>query len=369
MDKLADVINYFKTIDLKQIIDILIAIAVIIFFYIFSSSMSYILIRIFKRKKTDKDRIKKMPFYKPLKIFFIALGIFIATKILQIQGKAMAIIELLFKITSVILLAKALADCFSIDSKTMKKLQRKFMTNADDNRINFIYKIIRCGIYIIATFIVMALLGINLNTILAGLGVGSVVLTLAAQDTAKNLFGGFMILMDKPFVIGDWVQTPNYEGIVEDISFRSTGIRTFDNSLVNIPNGVLSNEAVINWSKMEKRKYKLDLKLPLDTPVEVIQRITSKIYFMLINHPSVINDDTYVKFDEIERDGVSIMIYVFTNSVDYGSYLNAKEHINKNILEILEREGVELAYPTSTVLVKGFGDGPENPGNKIVNNL
>ena len=117
---------------------------------------------------------------------------------------------------------------------------------------------------------------------------------------------------------------------------------------------------------MEKRKYKLDLKLPLDTPVEVIQRITSKIYFMLINHPSVINDDTYVKFDEIERDGVSIMIYVFTNSVDYGSYLNAKEHINK---KILEREGVELAYPTSTVLVKGFGDGPENPGNKIVNNL
>ena len=238
MDKLTDVINYFKTIDLKQIIDILIAIAVIIFFYIFSSSMSYLLIRIFKRKKTDKERIKKMPFYKPLKIFFIASGIFIATKVLQIQGKAMAIIELLFKITSVILLAKSLADCFSMDSKTMKKLQRKFMTDADDNRINFIYKIIRCGIYIIATFIVMALLGINLNTILAGLGVGSVVLTLAAQDTAKNLFGGFMILMDKPFVIGDWVQTPNYEGIVEDISFRSTGIRTFDNSLVNIPNGV-----------------------------------------------------------------------------------------------------------------------------------
>ena len=98
---------------------------------------------------------------------------------------------------------------------------------------------------------------------------------------------------------------------------------SFDNSLVNIPNGVLSNEAVINWSKMEKRKYKLDLKLQLDKPVDVIQRITSKIYFMLINHTNVINDDTYVKFDEIDPDGVSIMIYVFTNSVDYGSYLNA----------------------------------------------
>ena len=73
MDKLTDVINYFKTIDLKQVIDILIAIAIIIFFYIFSSGLSYILIRIFKRNKTDKERIKKMPFYKPLKIFFIVL--------------------------------------------------------------------------------------------------------------------------------------------------------------------------------------------------------------------------------------------------------------------------------------------------------
>ncbi len=352
MDKLMNVVNYFKTIDLKQVIDILIAIAIIIFFYIFSSSLSYILIRIFKRKKTDKDRIRKMSFYYPLKIFFIVLGLFLATRVLQITGKAMEIIELIFKIICIILFAKALAGCFSNDSKTMRRLQKKFFNNTDDNRLNFIYKFTRCVIYIVAILAIIALLGINLNAILAGLGVGSVVLTLAAQDTAKNLFGGVMILVDKPFIIGDWIQTTNYEGIVEDISFRSTGIRTFDNSLVNIPNGVLSNEAIINWSKMEKRKYKLYLKLPLDTPVEVIQRITSKIYFMLINNQSVINEDTYVKFDEIQADGVTIMIYVFTNSVDYDSYLNAKENINKNILEILEKEGVDLSYPTSTVLLK-----------------
>ena len=353
MDKLMNVINYFKSIDLKQVIDFLIAIAIIIFFYIFSSGLSYILIRIFKRKKTDKERIKKMQFYYPLKIFFIVLGVFLATRVLQITGRAMEIIVLVFKIICIILFAKALTGCFSNDSKTMRRLQRKFFGNADDNRLNFIYKISRWVIYIIAALCIVALLGINLNAILAGLGVGSVVLTLAAQDTAKNLFGGIMILVDKPFAIGDWIQTTNYEGIVEDISFRSTGIRTFDNSLVNIPNGVLSNEAVINWSKMEKRKYKLNLKLPLDTPVEVLQRIISKIYFMLINNQNVINEDTYVKLDEIESDGVSIMIYVFTNSVDYDSYMNCKENINKSILEILEKEDIDLAFPkTSTVILK-----------------
>ncbi len=352
MDKIMEVINYFKTIELKQVIDILIAIAIVIFFYIFSSGLAYVVIRIFKRRKTDKNIIKKMPFYKPLKIFFIVFGIYLATRILQVTGRAMEIITLTFQIICTILVAKALADCFKSKSTTMQKFKEKFLNNTDDNRVNFLYKVIRVFIYIIAILTIIGLLGINLNAILAGLGVGSVVLTLAAQDTAKNLFGGVMIIIDKPFIIGDWVQTTNFEGIVEDITFRSTCIRTFDNSLVNIPNGVLSNEAIINWSKMEKRKYKLDLKLPLDTPVEVIQRITSKIYFMLINHPSVINDDTYVKFDEIAEDGISIMIYVFTNSVDYGSYLNAKEHINKNILEILEKEGVDLAYPTNTVIVK-----------------
>ena len=100
----------------------------------------------------------------------------------------MDIIEMVFKIICVILFAKALAGCFNDDSKTMRKLQKKFMTEADDNRINFIYKIIRCVIYIIAILAVIALLGINLNTLLAGLGIGSVVITLAAQDTAKNLF-------------------------------------------------------------------------------------------------------------------------------------------------------------------------------------
>lgn len=363
MDKLTDIMNYFKGIELKQVIDFLIAIAVVIFFYIFSSALSYILIRIFKRKKTDKERIKKMPFYKPLKIFFIILGVFIATKVLQISGKAMEVITLTFRVLCTILFAKALADCFTPNSKTMKKLQKKFATNTDDNRMNFILKTARVIIYILAVLIIIGLIGINLNTILAGLGIGSVVITLAAQDTAKNLFGGVMILMDKPFVIGDWIQTTNYEGIVEDISFRSTGIRTFDNSLVNIPNGVLSNEAIINWSKMEKRKYKLTLKLDLDTPVEVIQRLTSKIYFMLINDSNVINDDTYVKFDEIEPDGIAIMIYVFTDSVDYASYLNAKEHINRNILEILEKEDVKLSYPTTTVLLN---DQNSNKNKKVI---
>ena len=86
-------------------------------------------------------------------------------------------------------------------------------------------------IYIIAVFIILALLEIDLTGLVAGLGIGGIIVTLAAQDTAKNLFGGLVIFLDKPFNVGDWIEMDPYEGTIEDITFRTTRIRTFENSL------------------------------------------------------------------------------------------------------------------------------------------
>lgn len=352
MDQINNLINQIKDLDLKKIINILIAIGLIIFFYLVSSTLAYIIVKIFKFKIKDKDKIKNMAFYRPLKLFFCVLGVYLGSKIVGFSTEIMSYIEKGFRIIIILLLANGLANVFNIESKTLNRINKKFNIEIEENRLGFFYKIIRAAIYIIAILMIILDLGFDITGILAGFGVGGVILTLAAQDTAKNLFGGIMLIMDKPFIVGDWIQTTGFEGIVEDITFRSTRVRTWDNSVVNIPNGVLSNESIVNWSKMEKRKYKLDIKLDLDTPMEVVKRVTSKIYFMLINHPSVINEDTYVKFDTIKEDGINIMIYAFTNSVDYSTYLNAKERINENILEILEHENVKLAYPTSTVHVR-----------------
>lgn len=352
MDQMNQILEWIKNIDLKQIINFLIAIGIVIFFYLISSTLAYIIVKIFKIKIKEKEKIKEKAFYGPLKIFFTVLGVYLATKVLSFPEVVVGWIDKIFQSIVILLVANGFGNMFTTDSETLKKIQAKLKMDVDDNRLSFFYKLIRVIIYIVAVLLVIMRLGFNINGILAGFGVGGVIITLAAQDTAKNLFGGFMLIVDKPFVVGDWVQTASFEGIVEDITFRSTRIRTWDNSLVNIPNGVLSNESIINWSKMEKRKYKLDIKLDLDTPMEVVKRVTSKIYFMLINHPNVINEDTYVKFDTIKPDGINIMIYVFTNSVDYDTYLNAKEKINGNIMEILEHENVKIAYPTSTVFVK-----------------
>ena len=218
--------------------------------------------------------------------------------------------------------------------------------------IDFLLKIARAIIYVVATFIVIMLLGINLNALIAGLGIGGVIITLAAQDTAKNLFGGLVIFLDKPFTVGDWIEMSPFEGTVEDITFRSTRIRTFENSVVNIPNSIISESSVINWSKMEKRRYKTNLCIQLDTPLEKLEKLQARIREMLQEKEGIYDESIIVKFDEIKDNGINILVCSYTDSVDYLSYLAEKENINCKIMKIIREENIELAYDTKTVYVK-----------------
>ena len=175
---------------------------------------------------------------------------------------------------------------------------------------------------------------------------------MAAQDTAKNLFGGMVIFLDKPFVVGDWIQMDIYEGTVEDITFRSTRVRTFENSLVNIPNSIISNASIINWSKMEKRRYRTNLCLAKDTPLEKLERFKTRVEDMLQSREAIFDDSIIVKFDTIANNGLNVLICSYTDSVDYTSYLSEREDINCKIMKILKEENIELAYDTKTVYVK-----------------
>lgn len=335
-----------KNISKVQIIDIVIAIGIIIFFRIFSSSMSYMIIRMFKFKVKNKNKIKENAFYNPLRIFFILLGFYLGIlflkKPLNIDDSIMAIVTIIFKIVSIIEFAHGLAKSFTPDSKISKKMKERLNKNVEDSMFDFILKGVRVIIYIIAGFIVITQLGINLNGLIAGLGISGVIITLAAQDTAKNLIGGIVIVIDKPFIVGDWIQMDKYEGTVEDITFRSTRIRTFENSVVNIPNSVISGGAVVNWSKMEKRRYRTILSVATDTPMDNLEEFKKEVKKLLISREAIDDDSIIVKFDEITGSGLRILISSYTNSVDYASYLTEKENINYKIMKILKEKNIKL---------------------------
>ncbi len=353
MEQLVEFWNRLTSI---QVVDIIIAIGIIVFFRIFSGTFSYMIIKIFKIKSKKAKEIKESAFFKPLKVFFIILGIYLAIVFLrttlQINEQVMDIVTKAFKIISVIEIAVGLANSFTSKTILGKKLRKSLSDKMDDTVFEFVLKITRVLIYIIAIFLVLAILEINLTGLVAGLGLGGVIVTLAAQDTAKNLFGGLVIFIDKPFVVGDWIQMDNYEGTIEDITFRTTRIRTFENALVNIPNAIIADASVTNWSKMEKRRYKTNLCVELDTPLEKLDLLKTKIEKMLQERESVYDDSIIVRFDQITDNGINILIYTYTNSVDYASYLKEVEDINVKIMKILNEENIELAYDTKTVYVK-----------------
>lgn len=351
-----NILNSIINITNNQILDIVFAICIMILFKIFSSTFSYIIVKLFKIKTKNKREIKESAFYQPLKLFFEILGIYIGICLLQktfaISNEIMLLVNKLFKIISVIAFARGLAASFMPKSNLAKKMREKTVKSAGDTSFGFILKGIRFLIYLTAGFIVMSLLGINLNGLVAGLGIGGVIVTLAAQDTAKNLFGGLVILFDKPFKVGDWIEMSPYEGTVEDVTFRSTRVRTFENSVVNIPNSVIANSSIINWSKMEKRRFRINLCVHLDTPFEKLDRFKTRVQRMLQQREAIYDDSIIVRFDEIKDNGINILVSSYTNSVDYASYLAEKENVNTMIMKILREENIELSYDTKTVYLK-----------------
>lgn len=353
---MSQIIEYLGNITSLQIMDVVVAICIIVLFKIFSPTISYIIIRMFKIRAKNKKVIKESAFYKPLAVFFTIFGIYISIVFLRvplaITDEAMQIVKKIFEIVSVIAFARGLAASFDPKSSLVKKMKEKTSKDVEDSMFDFILKIVRAIIYIVAGFIVITLLGVNLNGLVAGLGVGGVIVTLAAQDTAKNLFGGLVIFLDKPFIVGDWIEMSPYEGTVEDITFRSTRVRTFENSVVNIPNSIISNSSIINWSKMEKRRYKTNLCLELDTPLEKLDIFQKRVREMLQQREAIYDESIIVKFDEIKDNGINVLVSSYTDSVDYPSYLAEKENINRKIMKILREEHIELAYDTKTLYVK-----------------
>lgn len=343
-------------IDIQIIIQIAIALGIIIVFRVLSSLVSKIIIKILRINKKEKTDVKKNPFYKPLKTIFTFIGVFIALNFLKqtiaISVELQAIINKALKIAMIIFVAKAFGESLDDKNGLFTKIKTKNNKDIDPGTRTAILKAIRIIIYIIAAFMVISELGYNISGFITSLGIGGVVITLAAQDTAKSLIGGALIILDKPFKVGDYIKVGTFEGTVEDITFRSTNIRTLDNSVLHIPNSEMSISAIINFSEMEKRRYFSRLTLELNTKLEDVEVVKNQIQQMMQNREEVIKDTVNVKFENISANGMDLIVIGYINVTDYGKFLEIKEQINYSIITILQNQRVELAYNTQTVYVK-----------------
>ena len=341
MKKLLDCIEYIKA---KEIVEILIAVGVLVGFIILSSIFAKIIMKCFKIK-SDKFT-KKTKLYKISKFIWIISGTYISLIILQLPSDFMAIVTKIFKLALIYGVTRFCANLVRPNTKLFTKIKESEKNTTNEHTMNFAVKFIRGIIYVIGAFIFISELGYDLSGLITGLGIGSVVLALAAQDLAKNLFGGFAIISDKTFVIGDTIEVKGVYGTVEDITFRTTRIRKLDNTVITMPNSVLADSDIINWNKIQKRRYDCDLKVSLQMSQKQINDIIKKLAFELQKNKDIIKNSIRVYFSDIEKDGYNIKIYLYTNIIDYDEYIEFVNNVNSQILALLEHENVKLIYPT-----------------------
>lgn len=217
----------------------------------------------------------------------------------------------------------------------------------------FFTRILRIVAAAFGVVIIIGELGYNVGGLITGIGLGGLTIALAAQDWASNLFGGMVILLDKPFEVDDWIQVEgSLEGVVEDITFRSTRVRTFDNSQVVVPNSLLAQKPITNWSRMEKRKISFDLSLAYSSPPEKMKECVAQIRDLLQTTEGVNQDTVSVTFNEFSDSALLLRVYYFTDLTGYADYMRFKEKINFAIIDIVDKLGLQFAFPTRTVYLQ-----------------
>ena len=192
-------------------------------------------------------------------------------------------------------------------------------------------------------------IGLPAYSVLAGLGVGGLAVALAAQQTLANLLGSIIIMVEKPFAIGHWIKVMDTEGIVEDVGFRSTRIRTFYDSLVTIPSSQLVSATVDNMELRKFRQMKTFLGLTYDTPTEKIERFVEGVTHILESHPNVRKDNIQVVFNNLGPSSLDILLNFFLRVPDKKSELLERQRILMDILRLAESMDVRFAFPTQTL--------------------
>ena len=289
---------------------------------------------------------------KPIQWLFIVLGIYLAAWYFPYLDHTHTLFIKLVKSAIIFIIGWGLFNLASSSALLFGKLNDSLHFEIDEILFPFLSKLLR-GIIVVLTFSGIAEeFNYNVVGFVGGLGLFGLAFALAAKDTIGNLFGGVIIVTEKPFTIGDWILTPSVEGTVETITLRSTRIRTFAQALVTVPNAKLAREPITNWSEMGKRRIEFYLSVTYETPKDKLERVIKQMEDMLKNHSEIHQDTIITKFDKYGVNGLDIYFYFFTKTTVWLDFLKAKEEINFKIMDILNTEGISIAIPNRKLYIE-----------------
>ncbi|MDH3999255.1 MAG: mechanosensitive ion channel family protein, partial [Desulfuromonadales bacterium] len=227
---------------------------------------------------------------KPAELLIVLLGLFIAAEILQLPQEPLNLDRFAINLLKALVIFDIgwfMFNLVDMIDHYLKKWAGKTKSTLDDHLAPLLRKSLRIFIVIIAGLMVIQNFGYPITGVIASLGIGGLAFALAAKDTVSNIFGSLMIIFDRPFQIGDWIQAGDLEGTVEEVGFRSTKIRTFAKTLIAVPNNIIANTAINNYSRMPKRRIRTTVGIGYDATPAQMREVVTRIRAMLKSHPAI----------------------------------------------------------------------------------
>jgi MscS family membrane protein len=319
------------------------------------------LLRFAERTKADWDEALIKAVMAPVDLFILVYGLVIAANALPLAREPLNLqrfVDVTGQIGAILILAWAMW-------RVVGAINLLFRTPLEDpdhwldaGMVQVTANALRILIAMTTGILVAQNLGYSVSGLIASLGIGGAAVALASKDTVANLFGSMMILIDKPFKVGDWIKGADFEGVVEEIGFRSTRIRTFSKTVEVIPNNVMANVLVENIDRrrdpgLNVRRIVMTVGVTYATDADTMERLLAGIKEILAVDEGVdARMTTLVRFTDFGASSLDIFLYYFSNSADWDYYLSVRERVNLKIMRLIASMGVAIAFPSRSVYIE-----------------
>ena len=317
-----------------------------------------------ERTETKRDDLLIDLLENPVRMLIIALGITIAGEILTADVGTTLFFSNLSR--TFVILAVFVGLYSAVDLIIESSMRLKYVTgiSLDEQLLPFIRAAFKVVIIAIAIIIILQEWNYDVSGLIAGLGLGGLAFSLAAQDTVANLFAFTTIISDSPLRVGEYIKTPDVEGVVEQVGMRNARIRQLDQGYVTVPNSKLTSGPILNWSRLSKRWINFTLGVSYNTSSGEMRTLLERIRELLLAHERVDPDSVVVLFTDFGDSALNILIRCYLYEPDWVKFHEYKQDINLQIMDIVAEMGLSIAFPSQSLYIENLPPLPLGQGDK-----
>ncbi len=317
------------------------------------------LLNFIERKKFKIDPTKLLPLRTPIVWLTISICFLGMIADLQLSIRSSQVLFFLSRLTLSISAVVLLSRLIDLLSEVFLARAEKTESKLDDQLIPLVKRAGKSLVWLLGIVFILQNMGVEVTALVAFGSVSGVAVALASKDTVENLFGSLVVFIDQPFQIGEYVIIDgSIEGVIEEVGFRSTRIRTLDKSLITVPNAKISHCTVNNFAKIPQRKFMCKLGVRYDTTTTQMEGFTDELRTYLINHEMIDDDTVLVYFTDMNSYSLDILVMAFINSNQWLDLQIFKHEAFLEFMKIAERHKVSFAFPTSTVELENQNNTP-----------